>query len=60
MDKTEFINKVAKELSEYYGIPCDLCNKYFDTQHNCFIPKVETCGNEIHWKMLLERILKND
>lgn len=49
---------IPQMLSDYCGIPCDLCSKVFGTKGEC--PQgVEPCGGEKHWKLLLERIESN-
>lgn len=51
-------NAIPKTLSEYCGIPCDLCAMVFETKGEC--PQgIEPCGGENHWKLLLERIESN-
>lgn len=50
--------KLAEELSEYFGIPCNLCNKYFEKDGSC--PRdIDWCNSKEHWELLIERI-KND
>lgn len=58
-DKPEEKNRLADELSEYFIIPCDLCNKYFQKDGSC-PEEIEKCSNERHWGILLERICKDD
>ena len=48
---------LACELSEYFNIPCCLCNKYFDKEGNC-PTEIEQCSSRKHWWMLLERMRK--
>ena len=54
--KTNILHYV---LSEHFNIPCDLCNEYFEKDGSC--PKeIEQCNNEEHWRLLIERIKKNE
>lgn len=53
------LDKISGELSEHFGIPCDLCNKYFCKDGTC-PSEVTQCGDSEHWKMLLERICDNE
>lgn len=56
-DNNKEIQVISKELSEYFGIPCNLCNKYFKpTNSEC---PVEKCGGNEHWKMLLTKICQS-
>lgn len=46
-------------FGEHFQIPCDLCNKYFEKDGSC--PKeIELCNGGEHWRLLIERILKNE
>lgn len=46
---------VSSELSEYFCIPCNLCNKYFNKDGSC-PSEIDICNSESHWALLLERI----
>lgn len=57
--KSKKTSHLATTLSEYCGIPCDLCNKYFCNDGNC--PEgIKNCGEAYHWHMLIERINKDE
>ena len=41
-------------LSDYFCIPCDLCQKYFE-KDACPI-EITKCNSKKHWELLLRRI----
>lgn len=49
------VDKIVNELSEYFCIPCNLCNKYFEKDGSC-PSEIDKCNSEAHWSLLLERI----
>lgn len=52
-------SKVTGVLSDYFLIPCNLCNKYFNKDGSC--PKeIEKCNGKKHWELLIERISKDE
>ena len=57
--KAPYSSSVGDTLSNYFCIPCNLCNKYFEKDGSC--PReVEQCNSKEHWEMLLERINREE
>ena len=51
------VEKIAKALETYCGIPCDMCRAYINADSCCPIIK---CNSVEHWKEILERILDDE
>lgn len=50
---------IEEILSEHFQIPCDLCNEYFNKNGDC-PENFTTCNSVEHWKLLMERIQRNE
>ena len=54
------IEKLAKSLEKYCGIPCDMCQRYIPNDRTSSCCPISKCNSIDHWKEILERILNDE
>lgn len=52
-------SKLNREMSDYFCIPCNLCNKYFNKDGSC-PAEIDSCNSIKHWDLLMERIKRHE